>query len=1162
MDSSGTMRDDPQPCLEEVLAAYLEEVDSGQVVKESDWLDRYPELRGELSMFFHEQKLVQAAVDQSSSVGSASKSVGHDAAGDGAADYPQRVGGYELIREIGRGGMGIVYEAHQPGLARNVALKMVRNAVAASAAQDLARLRNEAESIARLSHPAIVAVHDMGSDEGQFWFTMQLIRGKNLAHFADRFRSDPRDAVRVVREIAEAIEHAHRRGILHRDIKPGNILLDEEGQPHVSDFGLARRVDFDSSLTHTGTILGTPSYLAPEQLIDPRSVTTAADVYGLGAVLYFLLTGQPPVVADSIIEAVDKIRNQSIAPPSRWNPLISKDLDAVCGHCLEKRPEDRYSSAGALAMDLQRVLDGQPVEARPISMWEQINRWRQRNPGLAWLSASVIALSLLLMIGSTAAAVLLARATRLTQESLEQQIAAKQELESEKQSTLQNLYEARKQQARAARFSGRPGQRVDAIAAAQEGAALIGPLELPDSEKLALRNIQIAAMQLPDLVDDQPGKLGMLSPDGGCHLESESGWRALLLTDIQSGQLRERLAIEGPGKIDWNRPMCSWFSDNGRYLAARVMNGDTGVIQVWQVGAPAPILISERSKSRHTAHYAFSPDEKYVGFVIDGHLKVYRLPDGNEVLAIKAPGSVGLGFAHRSSQLAAYGGGKILILDYLTGEQIREFDTIAGVDLSEWTPDGRIIAGKLRNGNTGQNDLHLWNAVSGTYRTLSGHSSNIEFFDIHPRGDFVATSSWDGTVRFWSLATYNQRLQLDAFIYPFNQNGGRLGIRTKDGVGQWRVELPEAFRELMPPALLDRNGNAIMGEMRGVAVHPDGRLIVGGHDRALIFWDLASGQSIASAARTGTDPQFSPDGRYLFTAGPNHGEVYAQSVEREETDEEVHYIIGQPRRLEVKIDRSQRPVPVLQNMKSRNDQALAPSSFGTRWRTGDLWGDFFVYDMHRLCLIPVPGAQRKQSYPAVSPDGKLLAAGNWTGPDTHVWDVQGGGLVTTIQSVQSRVDFSPDGRLLAVNESGRCRVYEVGSWNRLYQSASEISHTIPRAVTFSTDGSMLAFDPGSRHEVRLLSTRDFREIATMQLPGSREVVDQIDFSRDSSQLIESSGAVVQVWDLRLIRERLGKLDWDLPPFRPPRYDPSKSARVYFVPFGRLEYSGAQVPRSE
>lgn len=1161
MDFAKTTRDENLPCLEEILADYLDEVDSGRTVDELEWLDRYPTLRGELSAFFRDHRVVKSAVDQSSS----GSRVGKNSNGnspektdekEGAphTDDPlETVGSYELIREIGRGGMGIVYEAHQPGLSRNVALKMLRHAGAASE-EDFGRLRNEAESIARLNHPAIIAVHDTGSNEGQFWFTMQLIRGNNLNCFADRFQTEPRDAVRIVEEIAQAIEHAHRRGILHRDLKPGNILLDEQNQPHVSDFGLARRVDYDSSLTQTGAILGTPSYLAPEQLTDPRGVTTAVDIYGLGAILYFLLTGRPPVVADTLFEAIDKVRNESIDPPSRSNRRISKDLDAICARCLEKQPEDRYRSADELVQDLRRVLEGSPVEARVISSWERLNRWRRRNPGMARLAECVIGLTMLLVIGSTTAAIMLNRANREATESLEQVTEAKRELEFEKQSTLRNLYEARKQQALAARFSGRPGQRVEAIKAAQEAASLITPLSLPDGERLGLRNIQIAAMQLVDLVNDQGRRLGMVSPDGRQRLNIEEDRRTLLITDLQSGRLLERLVIRGPGQIDWHRPMCAWFSHEGRYLAARVLDGDTGIIQLWKLGQSEPVLISDRATSRGSTQYAFSPDEKHVGFVIDGRLKVHKLADGEEVLNMEMPGKVGLCFAYHSNHLAAFGGGGIVILDILTGEAVREFETIEGVRLANWTPDDRMLVGSLNNKSLGKNDLHLWDAVNGTYRVLSGHSSNIEFFEIHPRGDMVVTSSWDGTLRLWSLCGCDQRLQLDGFFYDFSRDGRRLRIRTQDGPAHWRVELPEEFRELSPPSVLDVDGNAINQKMRGIAIHPDGRLMLGGNVKALISWDLASGQSVASEGRSGSDAQFSPDGRRLFTAGSTHGEIYVQSVDKQETDAEVIYTIGTPSRVGIGIERSLAAKPVSQGrVHDRSGQGTSLPTFGTRWKAPDSSGKIFLYDMHRLCLIPVQGKQRRLSYPAVSPNGELLAVGHWNGPDTHVWDVRSGKLVKTFETALSKVAFSPDGQMLAINEPGHCTVYEVGSWKTLYQSSEEVSsHTIARAVTFSPDNSMLAFDPGSRRDIRLLSTRNFQEIANMHLPDGTEMVDHIDFSPDSSKLIESSGDVVQIWDLRLIREQLGELDWDLPPFSAPKYDPPKPMRVRFAPINEQE----------
>ena len=1140
------------PDLEEILAEYLEQIDAGREVDESEWIERFPTLREELAEFFRDHRVVKTAVEQSSAGRTTPGSSNGARPSEFHSAPPTHIGGYELIREIGRGGMGVVYEAHQPDLSRNVALKMLLRSCPSSdggseSEEDLARLRNEAESIARLDHPAIVSVHDMGSDRGQFWFTMQLVRGKNLAHYDTRFRSEPLGAVRIVEQITTAIAHAHRRGVLHRDLKPGNILLDEEDRPHVSDFGLARRVDFDSSLTQTGSILGTPSYLAPEQLVDPRGVTTAADVYGLGAILFFLLTGRPPIVADSIFAAVDQIRNAEIPPPSRFNAAVSKDLDAVCGRCLEKRPEDRYRTADELAVDLRRLAEGKPVEARAIGVWGRLNRWRRRNPGLAWLTASVVGLSVLLMIGSTAAAVLLAAANRQSQESLGQAIAAKGELETEKQTALRNLYEAHKLQARAARYSGRPGQRVDSIRAAQEAAEFIGQIEVPDSERLALRNEQIAATQLVDLVEDRPRTVGLSDRDARLAIRTEADYRSITISDAPSSRVLGRAVVQGAGRIDHLASHHFRITTDGKYLVARVAHGAKKCSQVWEVGREEPFLVTQLEsppRSPHVAQHALSPNNRRVGFVTGGRLKIHRLSDGEQILDKPAPGKVSVCFSHKSNQVALYGDKDFQILDADTGEELRRIETPIPVEKAAWSPEDSLLAGVLYYAYSESKNLHLWDVRTGDHRELTGHMRKVADFDFHPRHNLLATSAWDGSARLWSVSDGRQLMRLDGAIFGFNRSGGELGVRGPVGAAQWRLERPGEFYELATPTRLNADGAAISKQMRGVAIHPDGRLMLGGSLEGVHAWDLATQECIASSARGACESRFSPDGRSLFTIGKKHDEYYVSSVARQESDDEIVFSIGAPRRLTLSP-----LMPGAATPESLADLGVAvePKSplFGVRWFDDQAPGEFFVYDMQQQRLIRVQAERRRQNYPAVSPDGRLLAIGHYHGPDTHVWDVATGKLVKMIPSSRAQVAFSPDGRLLAVNEAGRCSVYGVGAWRRLHQSAAKIHGTSAPCVAFSPDSSMLAYTPGYRSEIILLSTHDFQELATLRLPSSGQMVARIDFSPDSSQLVESVGQVSYLWDLRRIRERLGDLDWRLPAFAEAAHDSSKRLRVEF-----------------
>jgi tetratricopeptide (TPR) repeat protein len=299
-------------------------------------------------------------------------------------------GDYEIRRELGCGGMGVVYEAMQVSLNRPVALKMIRAGVLAGDAE-LRRFQNEAEAVAALDHPGIVPLHEVGECDGQRYFSMKLVAGGSLATRLNAYRDDPRAAAVLVAEAAEAVHHAHQRGILHRDLKPANILIDEQGHPHITDFGLARRVEGDSELTESGAILGTPAYMAPEQASGHRGVvTTASDIYGLGAVLYALLAGKAPFGGESLVETLDAVRGRPPEPPSRFNGRVPRELEVICLKCLEKDPARRYATAQDLADDLRRWLVGEPITARPVGRAMRVWMWGRRNPALAALAAGLV----------------------------------------------------------------------------------------------------------------------------------------------------------------------------------------------------------------------------------------------------------------------------------------------------------------------------------------------------------------------------------------------------------------------------------------------------------------------------------------------------------------------------------------------------------------------------------------------------------------------------------------------------------------------------------------------------------------------------------------------------------------------------------------------------
>src|SRR6266581_274836 len=302
-------------------------------------------------------------------------------------------GDYELLEEIGRGGQGVVYRARQKSLNRTVALKVIGLGHWATEAH-LKRFRREAESAASLEHPCIVPIHEVGERDGSCYFSMKFVEGGQLDAVVRREPMPIRRAVELIAKVARTVHYAHEHHILHRDIKPGNILLDAKGEPHLTDFGLARLVEMESTVTRTMEVLGTPSYMAPEQAVgNNAAVSSATDVYGLGAVLYQLLTGHPPFAGGTTYETIKLLEDTEPRPPRLLNPKVDRDISTICLKCLEKDPKRRYSSALALVEDLEHWLNHEPIQARHTGIFARGRKWVQRNPTRALLAASLLALA-------------------------------------------------------------------------------------------------------------------------------------------------------------------------------------------------------------------------------------------------------------------------------------------------------------------------------------------------------------------------------------------------------------------------------------------------------------------------------------------------------------------------------------------------------------------------------------------------------------------------------------------------------------------------------------------------------------------------------------------------------------------------------------------------
>jgi serine/threonine protein kinase len=443
LDFSGEMnmsdRDDLQSDHEkrvgEAVAWYYQAVEKGNPPGSADFLARYPDLRSELESFLADKdvfrRIVGPPLDPNATLPPSQHSENATAQyvpaadltatsppsnlaskSDGALGSVRYFGDYELLAEIARGGMGVVFRARQVSLNREVALKMILTGQLASAA-DVARFHAEAEAAANLDHPNILPIYEIGEHLGQQYFSMKLIDGGSLADTIRGKAISEQQAAELLVKVARAIHHAHQRGILHRDLKPANILLaraEDNGfietkpneshlslsdlTPYVTDFGLAKKVEGDSALTHTGTILGTPSYMAPEQARAEKVLTIAVDIYSLGAILYEVLTGLPPFKAATTLDTILQVLEQEPADPRRLNPVADRDLSAIALKCLAKEPAKRYKSALLLSEDLQRWLEKEPTEARNRSRSQVAVSWVSRHPAATILGLVVIGLLL------------------------------------------------------------------------------------------------------------------------------------------------------------------------------------------------------------------------------------------------------------------------------------------------------------------------------------------------------------------------------------------------------------------------------------------------------------------------------------------------------------------------------------------------------------------------------------------------------------------------------------------------------------------------------------------------------------------------------------------------------------------------------------------------
>ena len=1154
--------------IELVCDAFLERYRAGERPAVSEYADRYPALADQIRAVLPALVLMEQNVPSDPSAREA-----------GPEPPLRQLGDYQILREVGRGGMGVVYEAVQQSLGRHVALKVLPGSAGRTPAQ-LERFRRESRAAARLHHTNIVPVFGVGADGGCHYYAMQFIRGHGLDVVLDevrRLRGGPpadgaptatrevsqaaeglltgqfeapaadapppapsggssvselagqpearyfREVARLGVQAAEALAYAHSQGILHRDVKPSNLLLDARGTVWVADFGLAKSDDGDD-LTGTGDLVGTLRYMAPERFqgrADARS-----DVYALGVTLYEMLTLRPAFAAADRLKLIDQVTHSSPARPRALDPRIPRDLETIVLKASAAGPADRYASAADLADDLRRFLADRSIRARRFTPPERVWRWGRRNPAVAILSAAVV----LLLVGITAWTLAKNSELRTALSESDDHRTRAEGAEREGQARLWVSYLER---ARVSRLSRQPGQRFAGLRAVRDA------LQLPVPEGRSLDELRTAAIGCLALADlelaaeiDLPHEAGL---DHGAAADLRRSPDVELSTTVFNPTLTHVARADARGTVAVYRladravtavlpgegPISSYglsFSPDGRLLQQRSWPG--GRLRVWRLGTGAdpPEVVYRGQTGDRTAAVAFTPDGRLIAHPgPDGAVHLVDGRTGRPLRTFHAGAHAhGLAFHPSRPWLAVWvEPGRVVVLDTDSGAVVAAPARLPPIDDAVWHPSGEFMAL-----STSDQVVHLYDVVADrpVRPPLRGFAHRGIELAFNRAGDRLVTRDWSGLARVWDIEASRQCLTLPnpRPWLAFSPDDRFLGSTADPGRPRlFRFAAGREFRTLRPPDAGGKYSHSV--------VCCGDRLLAVGSAAGLAFVDRATGERVAYLPVGLMRPFALTDGPRpaLLVNGPATG-VTRWPVRREGGG----YTVGPPDRL--------------------------PLSGAEDWYGSSADG--------RVVSCPLPGGtgalvwhrdrpsapvrltpQWDVRYTAVSPDGRWVATRSHWGPEGSAWDAATGRRVADLprkvaELPRGLMAFSPDNRWLydadeyLVGE-GTGRLWSVGDWAR--PPARLVGAA--RSGVFSPDGGLLATMTRDVGVIALFDPVTGREVARLTAPDPAVTVPMA-FSPDGRTLVACADSeALHVWDLRAIRAGLRELnlDWDAPPDPPP-----------------------------